>query len=206
MKKKRIGEVKLWEKTLPDLAGFKDAGRGPWAKESRQPLESLKGKWKHSSSELPDENRALPTLDFAYTRFCWTCDLQNYRMVWYYLKLLRLWEFCYRACMCAQSLSHVWLFATLWTVAHQAFLPMWLSRQDYQSVLPFPPLRVQPELPSLLHWQVDPLPLSHLETNTLTVLFLLSAPLDFNESILLSLISLSYLERFFFNFLFCIRV
>ena len=36
-------------------------------------------------------------------------------------------------------LSHVWLFATPWTVAHQASLSMGFSRQDYWSVLPCPP-------------------------------------------------------------------
>ena len=36
------------------------------------------------------------------------------------------------------SLSHVWLFATLWTVAHQAALSMGFSRQEYWSGLPFP--------------------------------------------------------------------
>ena len=38
--------------------------------------------------------------------------------------------------MCAQSLSCVQLFATLWTVAHQAVGFFW---QDYWSALPFPP-------------------------------------------------------------------
>ena len=37
------------------------------------------------------------------------------------------------------SLSHVWLFATSWTVACQAPLSMGLSRQEYWSELPFPP-------------------------------------------------------------------
>ena len=35
-------------------------------------------------------------------------------------------------------LSHVWLFATLWTAAHQAPLSMGFSRQEYWSGLPFP--------------------------------------------------------------------
>ena len=35
------------------------------------------------------------------------------------------------------SLSHVWLFATPWTVAHQAPLSMGFSRQEYWSGLPF---------------------------------------------------------------------
>ena len=35
--------------------------------------------------------------------------------------------------------SHVWLCATLWTVAHQAPLPMGFSRQEYWNGLPRPP-------------------------------------------------------------------
>ena len=38
-----------------------------------------------------------------------------------------------------EMLSHVRLFATLWTVAHQALLSMGFSRQEYWSRLPFPP-------------------------------------------------------------------
>ena len=38
----------------------------------------------------------------------------------------------------AQSLSSIWLFATWWTVAHQASLPMGLLRQEYWSGLLFP--------------------------------------------------------------------
>ena len=42
-------------------------------------------------------------------------------------------------CMCVcWSLSHVWLFATPWTVARQASLSMRFSQQEYLSVLPFP--------------------------------------------------------------------
>ena len=37
-----------------------------------------------------------------------------------------------------KSLSCVRLFATPWTVAHQASLPMGFSRQEYWSGLPFP--------------------------------------------------------------------
>ena len=36
-------------------------------------------------------------------------------------------------------LSHIWLFATLWTVTHQAFLSMGFSRKKYWSGLPCPP-------------------------------------------------------------------
>ena len=38
-----------------------------------------------------------------------------------------------------QSLSHVQLFVTLWTVAHQATMSMGFLRQEYSSGLPFPP-------------------------------------------------------------------
>ena len=41
-------------------------------------------------------------------------------------------------CVC-ESFSHVWLFATLWTVARQAPLSMGFSRQEYWSGLPCPP-------------------------------------------------------------------
>ena len=40
--------------------------------------------------------------------------------------------------MVVQSLSHVGLFVTLWTVAHQAPLSIGFSGQEYCSGLPFP--------------------------------------------------------------------
>ena len=42
--------------------------------------------------------------------------------------------------LCVLSLSRVWPFATLWTVAHLAPLSMGSSQQEYWSGLPFPPL------------------------------------------------------------------
>ena len=47
--------------------------------------------------------------------------------------LLLTWETCVLSCF-----SCVWLFMTLWTVAHQAPLFMGFSRQEYWSELPFP--------------------------------------------------------------------
>ena len=41
--------------------------------------------------------------------------------------------------LCAQLLGRVRLFATPWTVGHQAPLSMGFSRQEYCSGLPFPP-------------------------------------------------------------------
>ena len=40
--------------------------------------------------------------------------------------------------MSIKSLSHIRLFGTLWTVAHQALLFMGFSRHEYWSGLPFP--------------------------------------------------------------------
>ena len=47
------------------------------------------------------------------------------------------WRFLISQWKC-WSLSRVRLFATPWTVAHQALLSMGLSRQEYWSGLPFP--------------------------------------------------------------------
>ena len=68
-----------------------------------------------------------------------------------------------------KSLSHVQLFVTPWTVAHQAPLSTGSSRQEYWSGLPFPSPRdladpgIEPTSSAL---QVDSLPLSHQGTPT----------------------------------------
>ena len=67
----------------------------------------------------------------------------------------------YQVKMKVKSLSHVWLFATPWTVAYQASPSMGFSRQEYQSGLPFPPPGdlpdpgIEPRSPAL---QEDALP------------------------------------------------
>ena len=66
--------------------------------------------------------------------------------------------------MLSWSLSHVQLFATPWTVAHQDPLSMGFPRQEYWSVLSFtfpgdlPNPGIEPRSPAL---QADSLPLSH---------------------------------------------
>ena len=60
--------------------------------------------------------------------------------------------------------SSVLLFATLWSVAHQAPLPMGFSRQEYWSGLPYPPPGDLPNPgtePRSSALQADSLPLSH---------------------------------------------
>ena len=48
--------------------------------------------------------------------------------VWYHLFL---WS-------CALSLGHIWFFATLWAVAHQAPLSIGFSKQEFWIWVPFP--------------------------------------------------------------------
>ena len=62
--------------------------------------------------------------------------------------------------------SHVWLFVTQWTSAHQVPLSMGFSRQEYWSGLPCPPPGDLPDpgsnpcLLCLLNWQVGSLKLA----------------------------------------------
>ena len=69
--------------------------------------------------------------------------------------------------MCAQSLSCIQLFVTLWTVARQAPLSMEFSRQEYWSRLPFPPPgdlrdpKIEPTSPVSPALQADTLLLNH---------------------------------------------
>ena len=70
------------------------------------------------------------------------------------------------ACKHAQSLSHVRLLATLWTVDHKAPLSMELSRQKYWTRVLLHGIFLTKgsnlHLLCLLQWQADSLPLPHL--------------------------------------------
>ena len=65
-------------------------------------------------------------------------------IVWCILYHWATWEApttCYVRLGCMLSwFSHIWLFVTPWTIAHQAPLSMGFSRQEYWSWLPFPTL------------------------------------------------------------------
>ena len=59
-------------------------------------------------------------------------------------------------CVNVQSLNHIWLFATLWTLGHLVPLSMGFSRQEYWSGLPWPFPRDLPNLGlelGLLHYR-----------------------------------------------------
>ena len=88
---------------------------------------------------------------------CW-CEFKTIRYsLW--------WGYClFTPFICflpAQSLSYVWLFATLWTVILQPPLFMGFSKQEYRNGLPFTPPgdfpdpRIKPQCPAL---QADSLP------------------------------------------------
>ena len=68
--------------------------------------------------------------DIAYSSLCYTVTLDPCC-----LSILNIVECIVHVCM----LSHVWLFATPWAIAHQAPLSLEFSRQEYWSGLPFPP-------------------------------------------------------------------
>ena len=68
---------------------------------------------------------------------------------------------------CTHALSHVWLFATPWTVARWFLCPWKFSGKNtgvgchflLQGI--FPTQRLNPHLLCLLHWQAESLPLHH---------------------------------------------
>ena len=61
------------------------------------------------------------------------CLISIYHSLWTLRKCIKV------ICLYVQSLSHIWLFVTSWTVAHQIPLSIGLSRQKYCSGLPFLP-------------------------------------------------------------------
>ena len=60
--------------------------------------------------------------------------LQARTLEWVAISFSNAWKWRVKV----KSLSHVRLFATPWTVAHQAPLPMGFSRQEYWSWVPLP--------------------------------------------------------------------
>ena len=77
--------------------------------------------------------------------------------------MVRTFKFNSLTCVLT-DFNHVQLFATPWTVAHQAPVVMEFPRQEYWSGLPFPSPGdlpdpgIEPTFPAL---QADSLPLSH---------------------------------------------
>ena len=105
-----------------------------------------------SQPQLPDFQGASHYLFWGSHMYVIKCD---------FLMLI-----CLHLLVGSWVLSHVWLFATPWTVDCQVQLFMRFSKQDYRSGLPFPPPGDLPNLGSVpgslycLHWQADSLPLT----------------------------------------------
>ena len=80
-------------------------------------------------------------LKFQNISACFTDDaLREVGFFFFFFFLSRREPFSKELCVvCAQSLSHVWLFVTPWTVAPLAPLSMGFSRQEYWNRLPFSP-------------------------------------------------------------------
>ena len=96
-----------------------------------------------------------------------------------------LWEalllhVCMRACMLS-CFSCVQLFATLWTVAHQAPLSMGFSRREYWNVLPCPSLLLLPTLQQLPTPHTLPLPISSFFAKRTQILFRGPIAIGFKE-------------------------
>ena len=74
--------------------------------------------------------------------------------------------------MCTQSLSHLWLFVTLWSEACQAPLSVGFPRQEYWNGLPFPTPGdrpspgIEPASPSLTSRHFTTVPLRKLSLIT----------------------------------------
>ena len=87
---------------------------------------------RNGAPELSCNNgRLLPTLQLYINVFP-----KSGKRIRFYSRVLIKYLSVY--CLLAYSLSHIWLFATLWTVARQAPLSMGVFRQKYGSGLQFP--------------------------------------------------------------------
>ena len=84
-----------------------------------------------------------------------------------YIVVIYLFLYIYEYVL--SHLSHVQLFVTLWTIAHQASLPKHFCRQEYWSRLPYPPPGdlsnpgIGPASLCLLPWQAGSLLLAPAE-------------------------------------------
>ena len=108
---------------------------------------------------------------------------------------------CVHVCVYSVT-SHIGLFATSWTVAHQAPLSMGFSNQEYWSGLPSllqgsAWSRDQTHISCLsLYWQVDSLPLSYLGSPCVSI-----ANPNFFKLVLTSYIFFHLFPLLFFTYL-----
>ena len=113
-------------------------------------------------SDLLDLSRLLENClmqaQFTSQVMIWWVYKQNLELPFVRLLFPYLLSSCCAACV-PSGFSHVWLFATTWTVACRAPLSMRISRQEYWSIYP-PGDLPDPCDPCLSHWQAGSLPLA----------------------------------------------
>ena len=95
------------------------------------------------------ELKVLDLFHDSWNLFEGTPDIPKTHLIWCFQWVS--WE--YKTERESGSYSTVRLFATLWTIAHQAPLSMGFPRQEYWSGLPFPPPGDLPDLGSNLGLQ-----------------------------------------------------
>ena len=108
----------------------------------------------------------LKNCDYSTVLFCILLSHLSAYFVHFPMLLNVLWNITISACRYAIMylevvvvLRCVQLFVTSWTVAHQAPLPMGVSRQEYQSGVPLPSLARHLKFSQIdLSWPRHPLP------------------------------------------------
>ena len=151
-------------------------------------------KYRSSSLQSSVASQSLPKMELLYSSTCNVCphrrwglkrlsDLlngeavrNNHRAIVAPIPTLVTNSYLFSAedkelhqilCVCVQLLGCVQLFATLWTIAHQALLSMGVLGQEYWSELSFPPSKDLPNpgiesmSPTFPVLQVNSLPQSH---------------------------------------------
>ena len=77
--------------------------------------------------------------------------LQARTLEWVAISFSNAWKWKVKV----KSFSHIWLFATPWTAAHQALLSMGFSRQEYWSGVPSPSTQKRPSRKQKLICRLD---------------------------------------------------
>ena len=93
--------------------------------------------WKNNDVKYPKLSYLIMGLSFLQ----FLKSIYYFPLLFKFIEITRSWQnqtcFSYLS-EWVKSLSHVWLFATPWTAAHQAPLSTGFSRQENWSGLPFP--------------------------------------------------------------------
>ena len=149
------------------------------------------------------------------------CSLCFYFCCVIHILYIFIFVYCVCVCVCAyvrahaQSLSHVPLFVTTQTVAHQVPLSTEFFQQEYWNMFLFSTPEIFPTQGSnlgflcLLHWQADSLPLRHLEVQILKYLtayfcqgllaFIIAFTIMYSAVVLFGTLSLFFVNYDFYH-------